>query len=97
MLRFRIRPAAIRVGLDRFGWHSLRHTYRSWLDETGAPLKVQQELMRHADIRTTMNIYGAAMSETKRKANTKVVQMALRSVDSAAAEARGDRRAAVAP
>ena len=23
------------------GWHTFRHTYRSWLDETGAPLKVQ--------------------------------------------------------
>jgi integrase len=32
------------------GWHTFRHTYRSWLDETGAPMKVQQELMRHASI-----------------------------------------------
>ncbi len=23
------------------GWHTFRHTYRSWLDETGAPMKVQ--------------------------------------------------------
>lgn len=35
---------------------------RSWLDETGAPMKVQQELMRHASIQTTMNVYGQAMS-----------------------------------
>jgi len=27
-------------------------------DETGAPMKVQQELMRHASIQTTMNVYG---------------------------------------
>jgi integrase len=77
-LRYRIRPAAKKVGLAKLGWHDLRHTYRTWLDETGAPLKVQQELMRHADIRTTMNIYGAALSESKRKANSKVVEMALR-------------------
>ena len=38
------------------GWHTFRHTYRSWLDETGAPMKVQQELMRHASIQTTMNV-----------------------------------------
>ena len=50
-----------------------RHTYRSWLDETGAPMKVQQELMRHASIQTTMNVYGRAMSETKRLANGQVV------------------------
>jgi integrase len=29
-------------------WDTFRHTYCSWLDKTGAPMKVQQELMRHA-------------------------------------------------
>jgi integrase len=52
---------------------TFRHTYRSWLDETGAPMKVQQELMRHASIQTTMNIYGRAMNDSKRKANSQVV------------------------
>jgi len=41
-------------------------------------MKVQQELMRHASIQTTMNVYGQAMLESKRKANSKVVEMALR-------------------
>jgi integrase len=62
------------IGLpDGIGWHTFRHTYRSWLDETGAPMKVQQELMRHASIQTTMNIYGRAMNDSKRKANSQVV------------------------
>jgi integrase len=74
-----IKPAATRAGLGgAIGWHTLRHTYRTLLDETGAPLKVQQELMRHTDIRTTMNIYGAAPSSSKRAANSKVVRMVLR-------------------
>ena len=60
------------------GWHTFRHTYRSWLDETGAPMKVQQELMRHASIQTTMNVYGQAMSSSKREANKKVVEMVLK-------------------
>ena len=60
------------------GWHTFRHTYRSWLDETGAPMKVQQELMRHASIQTTMNVYGQAMPESKREANGKVVTMVLK-------------------
>jgi integrase len=59
------------------GWHTLRHSYRAWLDETGAPLGVQQELMRHANISTTMNVYGGAFMEAKRKANTSVVQRVL--------------------
>jgi len=69
-----IKRAAKLAGLgEEIGWHTFRHTYRSWLDETGAPMKVQQELMRHASIQTTMNVYGRAMTETKRRANSQVV------------------------
>jgi hypothetical protein len=32
---------------------------------------VQQELMRHASITTTMNVYGKAMPSIKRKANSR--------------------------
>jgi integrase len=74
-----IRKAGIaaEIGSD-IGWHTFRHSYRSWLDETGAPLTVQKELMRHASIQTTMNIYGKAMTDTKRQAHSKVVEMVLR-------------------
>ena len=72
-----ISPAAVRCGIGHIGWHTFRHTFRSLLDETGAPLKVQQELMRHADIRTTMNIYGKAMETSKREAHGKVVRLVL--------------------
>jgi hypothetical protein len=34
--------------------------------------------MRHASIQTTMNIYGKAMTDTKRQAHTKVVELILR-------------------
>jgi hypothetical protein len=61
------------------GWHTFRHTYRSWLDETGAPMGVQQKLMRHAQISTTMNVYGNALMEAKREANAAVVSKILRS------------------
>lgn len=72
-------PAGIRCGIGRLGWHTFRHTFRTLLDETGAPMKVQQELMRHADIRTTMNVYGRAMDASKREAHGKVVRMVLAS------------------
>ena len=58
--------------------------YRSWLDETGAPMKVQQELMRHALIQTMMNVYGQAMNSSKREANNKVVEMVLRPIAASA-------------
>jgi len=35
--------------------------------------------MRHASIQTTMNIYGKTMTDSKRQAHSKVVEMALNS------------------
>ena len=67
----------MKAGPGVIGWHTFRHTYRSWLDESGASMKVQQELMRHSSITTTMNIYGAAMDDTKRTANSNLVKMAI--------------------
>jgi integrase len=73
-----LKKAAIAAEIGpEIGWHTFRHTYRSWLDASGAPIKVQQELMRHASIMTTMNVYGKAMPSIKREANSKVVSMAL--------------------
>ena len=75
-----IRTAGIQANIGGdVGWHTFRHSYRSWLDETGAPLTVQKELMRHASIQTTMNIYGKAMTDTKRQSHRKVVEMVLKS------------------
>jgi hypothetical protein len=34
-----LKPIGIKLGLGPIGWHTFRHTYRSWLDETGAPMK----------------------------------------------------------
>ena len=74
----RIQPAATRAGLGtNIGWHTFRHTYATLLREAGAEAKVQQELMRHADIRTTFNAYGSAPTETRREANAKVVRMVI--------------------
>ena len=69
--------AAGKAGIGRIGTHSLRHTYRSWLDSVGTPVGVQQRLMRHADIRTTMNIYGDAVTEDMVQAHGKIVRLAL--------------------
>jgi glyoxylase-like metal-dependent hydrolase (beta-lactamase superfamily II) len=62
-------PAAEKVGLGRIGWHTFRHSHSSLLHALGVDLKVQQELLRHADIRTTMNIYTHAVPAALREAN----------------------------
>jgi|SRR5450631_3186609 len=71
-------PIGVELGLGRIGWHTFRHTYRTWLDSVGVPMGVQQKLMRHSDIRTTMNVYGGSLLSSMREANSKVVEMATR-------------------
>jgi integrase len=71
------RKAAELAGIGQLGTHSLRHTYRSWLDSVGTPAGVQQKLMRHSDIRTTMNVYGDAATADMAEAHGKVVRLAL--------------------
>lgn len=73
-----IRPAGKQAGLgDNIGWHTFRHTYRAWLDQTKAPMAVQKDLMRHASISTTMNVYGGGMPEPMREANSEVVKLVI--------------------
>jgi len=72
-IAFRYRAKVL--GLSRRFERARNKEYRSWLDETGAPMKVQQELMRHASIQTTMNVYGQAMTDSKRRANSQVVSL----------------------
>ena len=69
--------AAGKAGIGGFGTHTMRHTYRSWLDAVGTPIAVQQRLMRHADIRTTMNVYGDIVTDEMSLAASKVSGLAL--------------------
>lgn len=52
--------------MDDFHFHQLRHTYTSNLLSSGAAPKDVQELLGHADVSTTMNIYAHATREAKR-------------------------------
>ena len=73
-----LKPKGEAIGIDGLGWHTFRHTYRSLLDESGAPIGVQQKLMRHANVSTTMNVYGNSTLRAKQEANSKVVQMVMK-------------------
>ena len=72
-----LKPKGEEIGVAGLGWHTFRHTYRSLLDETGAPVGVQQKLMRHSNVATTMNVYGNSTLKAKQQANSKVVQMVM--------------------
>ena len=75
--------AGAEAGIGGLGTHSLRHTYRSWLDAVGTSIAVQQKLMRHADIRTTMNIYGDVVTGEMAEANAKVARLAINGTQAA--------------
>ncbi len=77
ILQRQLKPAAVRAGIGKVGWHTFRHTYSTMLRSAGTDIKVQQELLRHANVQTTMNIYTQAVSDQKRAANSKVVEMVL--------------------
>ena len=68
--RDKLRPASIRAGLSPIGWHSLRHSYRTWLDEVGTPVSAQKQLMqlmRHSTISMTMDGYGRGVASANRE------------------------------
>jgi integrase len=65
------------AGIGGLSPHALRHSYRSWLDAAGTPIAVQQKLMRHASITTTLNIYGDVVTDEMAQAHSKVVALAL--------------------
>ena len=62
--------------IGHVGTHAFRHTYRSWLDAVGTSVAVQQKMMRHSDIRTTMNIYGDVVTDEMSTAGLKVAGLA---------------------
>lgn len=77
ILEDHLKPPAETAAIGKIGWHTFRHTYSTMLRSLGVDVKVQQELLRHADIQTTMNVYTQAVSDAKREANSKVVRMVL--------------------
>jgi integrase len=73
ILAHRLKPAALKAGISGpIGWHTLRHSYSTLLRALGTDLKVQQSLLRHAQIATTMNVYTEAIPEAKREAARRV-------------------------
>src|SRR5258708_25574661 len=72
-----LQDSAERAGVGKLGTHAFQHTCRSWLDAVGTPIAVQQKMMRHTDIRTTLNIYGDVVTNEMAEASSKVAGLAL--------------------
>ena len=87
-----LQPTARRVGITKkIGWHTFRRTYSSLLAATGDDVKVVQELMRHARISTTMDVYAQAGMEKKRLAQRRAVDVLLDRKPKNASKARAKK------
>lgn len=62
-----MRGEADPVLLPKFSCHSLRHTFTTRLCESGVNVKVIQDVLGHADISTTMDIYVDVTKDMKQK------------------------------
>ena len=67
--------------LPRFSCHSLRHTFATRLCEAKVNMKVIQNILGHADISTTMNIYTDAKMDLK-QSEFKILAEFLKSIES---------------
>ncbi|PYX31960.1 MAG: hypothetical protein DMG80_09180 [Acidobacteria bacterium] len=73
-----VKPAAVRAKITKLiSCPSLRHSYSTLLQANGTDIKVQQELLRHSNVQTTLQIYTQAVSEQKRAANARIVEQML--------------------
>lgn len=72
VIRCAVVPACTRLGLPRATWLTFRRTYSSWSHDQGVPGKVTAQLMGHADVDTTLNVYTQVLDGSVREAVEKV-------------------------
>jgi integrase len=65
MMEDHIQPVAKMLGLPHIGYHTFRHSYRSWIGSGDATLSEQKDLMRHSSIDMTMSYGGTPVEEMR--------------------------------
>lgn len=78
-----LRPAAVKAGVIadgdrcRFGFHNLRHSLASFLVRSKTDPKTVQALLRHSDVKTTLQLYAHSVSTDRITAQGEVLQALL--------------------
>ena len=101
-----IRPAAAKAGVlsahvnekgdlveddsRRFGFHNLRHSLASFLIRTKTDPKTVQALLRHSDVRTTLQLYAHSVTEDRMAAQGQVLGAILGNATAATVSANAD-------
>ena len=57
-VRRTLQRAADAAGIGKLTTHAFCHSFRTWLNQTGAPIATQQKLMRHSSLAMTVDIHG---------------------------------------
>ena len=68
-------PILDSLGIPRCGLHAFRHTHSSLLIDSGAPVTVAQEQLRHSDPRLTLGTYSHVLGDSQRSAVEKVAEL----------------------
>jgi integrase len=85
LIAHHLRPAAVKAGVlqkddkMRFGFHNLRHSLASFLVRSKTDPKTVQALLRHSDVKTTLQLYAHSVTEDRMTAQGKVLEAILHS------------------
>jgi len=85
LVEYHLRPAAVKAGVltkgneVRFGFHNLRHSLASFLVRTKTDPKTVQALLRHSDVKTTLQLYAHSVTEDRMAAQGQVLEAILQS------------------
>ena len=63
-----LKSAATKAGMEGIGLHTLRHSAATTMLTNGVPLKVVSEILGHASIVITADIYGHVSPDVSREA-----------------------------
>jgi integrase len=83
MVQKYLRPAAVKAGVIkedqqiRFGFHNFRHSLASSLVKLKCDPKTVQGILRHEDVRTTMQLYAQSDQESRLEAQGKFLALLL--------------------
>ena len=72
VLRRWVFPACDTLKQRRATWLTFRRTYSSWAHDKGVPAKIVAQLMGHANVDTTLNVYTQVLDGSIRNAVAKV-------------------------
>jgi integrase len=70
VVRYGLKPLLRKLGIParEVGLHAFRHGLATELANAGTPIPTLQQQMRHADVRTTLEVYAHVLPDSQRKA-----------------------------